>query len=713
MADQENMADQQGRAAAGKPPAKVMEARVPMPLGGMFSRSLDGWAIDKNWLDQIALNDDRVLLLEGYAPDLKLFDTLLDDDVAYSAFQQRRMDVISRPWEVEPGHRDSRSKAAADHLRDQINALNWDDVCHKMLHGVWYGYAVGEPVWEIGRDGLLRMQSVYVPNRAWFAYSNAGQLVMRSHDQPEGVPVPDRKFWHMRCGGSHDAQHYGVGLAHWCYWPIYFKKNVLKFWALFLEKFGMPTMLGEFPQAWENDDEKLNKLLAALAAVGVDSSVIVPEGAAVKAMEGTRSGSGASSYDDFVLRMNEALTRIILTQTMTSTAQSSGLGSQQAKVHENKGLAIAQSDSDLLHESFNNSIARWLTEWNFPGAAVPRVYRKLQNDDDLDTIADRDQKLWAMGWERTETSVAEVYGQGYQRRDMTPPPQLQGQPTDPQLPGGGEDQPKRLTDQRAKAALEFATRFAAHDPQPLYIQRKLLNGADLLKWARAQGFTILEPLDQLHVTQLYCRTPLDWFELASRLGWTSEKITVQAGGPRAVERLGDKGALVLMFGDWELEHRHRDLLEHGATHGHPTFWPHVTFSYDPDQQQDVDLDAVQPYRGELKFGPEIWEPLDDDGAPMPQAAVPTVTFAADQMDAIDRIVGALGRDAQAAVTAMVAPIREAVAQLGQNPDPEALRVALLEALERMPTDQLAGVLADPLVAVRAAEEAGLGADSVA
>jgi protein-disulfide isomerase-like protein with CxxC motif len=87
MADTETVIEQQDRAAAGKAPAKVMEARVPMPLGGMFSRSLDGWALDPNWLGQIALNDDRVLQLEGYAPDLRLFDNLLDDDVAMSAFQ--------------------------------------------------------------------------------------------------------------------------------------------------------------------------------------------------------------------------------------------------------------------------------------------------------------------------------------------------------------------------------------------------------------------------------------------------------------------------------------------------------------------------------------------------------------------------------------------------------------------------------------------------
>lgn len=725
MGQPEDLTRQQEIALAGKPPEREGDldgnGRQPKPLGGVWTRSLDGWGVDKRWMETIAMNPDKVLSLQGYTADLSLFDNLLDDDVVFSTFQQRRLDVISRDWIVEPGAEDAQSVAAADHLRDQLKELPWDEVCDKMLHSRWYGYGVCEAQWKIGDDGLLRLGGLFVPNRAWFGFTNEGALVLRTQEKPDGEPVPERKFWVIRSGGNHDALHYGTGLAHWAYWPVYFKKNGIKFWALFLEKFGMPTLVGKFPVGWEADESKIKSLLFALTAVGTDAAVAIPNDATVEPMEASRSGSGASSYLEFISTMNEALTRIVLTQTMTSTAGPAGLGSGQAQVHESKGLNIAQSDSDLLHESFNNSIAHWLTEWNFPGAATPRVYRKLTDDEDVDAIAERDTKLKALGWVRTEESFAEVYGDGYERapEPVLPPAMLGGRPGQP----GANDNPVP-----GRKALAFAAQFAALDEaRPLYISRKLLNPGDLLRWARAQGFTDLVDSSELHVTQVYCRKPVDWFAVASRAWWSApEKVEVVAGGPRSVLELGDDSVVVLRFASDELSGRFRSLTDTDsdgiayvgesaernplavAEHSFPTYAPHVTFA---NSAAGVDLAAVQPFTGELNFGPEIWEVIGDSEPLV--LDLPAVAFAAEQLDAVDVIVEALGRDATAAVKAMVAPIRAVLGGLDFAGDPEVLRVALLEAVEKMPTARFAEVIADPLLAVRAAEESGLGVDSVA
>jgi hypothetical protein len=187
---------------------------------------------------------------------------------------------------------------------------------------------------------------------------------------------------------------------------------------------------------------------------------------------------------------------------------------------------------------------------------------------------------------------------------------------------------------------------------------------------------------------------VDWFKLATDTYWNPEKIMVEKGGPRAVEALGDKGVIVLQFANYDLESRHRDFVQNGAQHSFPNYWPHVTFAANAD---GVDLDKVEPYRGKLQFGPELWEPLDDDGALV--LTTPVVEFAADQLDAIDRLTLAMSAQGTEAVAAMVAPIRASL--------------AMLQALESMDTAAFAAALADPLLAVRAAEEAGLGADAVA
>ncbi len=113
----------------------------------------------------------------------------------------------------------------------------------------------------------------------------------------------------------------------------------------------------------------------------------------------------------------------------------------------------------------------------------------------------------------------------------------------------------------------------------------------------------------MHVTVLYSRQPVDPMKMGET--WASEAdggLTVKPGGPRAVEMLGDD-AVVLLFAAWSLESRHREMVEAGGSHDFPEYQPHVTISY---SAEGIDLETVKPYTGELRFGPELFEPLDLD-----------------------------------------------------------------------------------------------------
>lgn len=147
-------------------------------------------------------------------------------------------------------------------------------------------------------------------------------------------------------------------------------------------------------------------------------------------------------------------------------------------------------------------------------------------------------------------------------------------------------------------------------PRTLYVRRNLLNGADLIAWAKGQGFETTLPEKQLHVTLIFSRTPVDW--LAMGQDWTGEasgEVVIQAGGPRIVEPLGPNGAVTLMFASSALSWRHEDFKRNGAASEWPDYQPHVTITW---RGGPPDLDQVEPYRGELRFGPEIFEEVDDE-----------------------------------------------------------------------------------------------------
>lgn len=148
-------------------------------------------------------------------------------------------------------------------------------------------------------------------------------------------------------------------------------------------------------------------------------------------------------------------------------------------------------------------------------------------------------------------------------------------------------------------------------PRTLYVQRKLLNADEFIRWAKAQGFETTTPADDLHVTIAFSRQKLDWMKAGSDWhGDADGKLIVPAGGARIVEPLGDKGAVVLLFNSSALAWRHEAIKEAGASWDWPEYQPHVTITYQaPD---GLDLSKVEPFRGALEFGPEIFAEVVED-----------------------------------------------------------------------------------------------------
>lgn len=193
---------------------------------------------------------------------------------------------------------------------------------------------------------------------------------------------------------------------------------------------------------------------------------------------------------------------------------------------------------------------------------------------------------------------------------------------DPNVPPEALMTPQEIAAAKAKAAqaandgsplriMDIA--LADGEPRSLYVSRKLLNADELIRWAKGQGFDTTQPASQMHVTVAFSRKPVDWMQIGE--DWSSDadgKIRVKPGGPRTVERLGDKGAVALMFRSDALEYRHQAIHsgDNGAQWDWPTYQPHVTISW--NVPADFDLAKVEPFNGPLVFGPEIFAEVVDD-----------------------------------------------------------------------------------------------------
>lgn len=368
----------------------------------------DGQDITRNYTKGLLTAYDRVLTGRG-GGDLKLYEEVHSDAEVKSVFLQRRNAVIQATWQVDAASESKLDQDAAEFLRVQLNTIGWDNVTDLMLYGVFYGFSVAEILWKVD-GGKLGWKAIKVRNRRRFRFNTEGELrLLTKSSYADGIPAAAPYFWHFATGSDNHDEPYGMGLGHWLYWPVLFKRNGLKFWLTFLEKFGMPTAVGKYnPNA--NAQER-KKLLQATQAIQADSGIIIPQDMTLELLEAARSGS--ADYKTLHETMNEAIAKVVLGQTMTSQ---DGSSESQARVHMDVRQDIVKSDADLVCESFNLGPVKWLTEFNFPGAGLPRVYRMLEEEEDLDKRADTDTKVQKLGFKPGLQYVKETYGEHWEEK---------------------------------------------------------------------------------------------------------------------------------------------------------------------------------------------------------------------------------------------------------------------------------------------------------
>lgn len=397
------------------------------PIFDEIARDDHGQLMTQAYTNLLIENPDSVLRARG-GPDFKVYDELLRDDQVKSCFQQRRAGLTSATWLVEPASEDPQDTSAAEFLQEQLERIGWDAVSDKMLYGLFYGFAVGEAMYRITEENLIGLDSIKVRNRARFRWSTKLELMkMDDIKHPQGLVMPERKFWTYCAGASHDDNPYGQGLAHSLYWPVFFKRNGIKFWLVFLEKFGMPTGTVKLPDGQIDNPTEIAKAKAVLASIQQDSGIVIPDSMTVELLEAARSGT--ADYSTLEERMNAAISKVILSQTMTTD---DGSSLSQAQVHDGVRREVIDSDADILNDSFRCTIGTWLTEWNFPGAKVPHLKRNTEPEEDLSDRAERDGKIYNLGFEPTEDYITETYGEGWVKREAQPiPDQLMNDGTGP------------------------------------------------------------------------------------------------------------------------------------------------------------------------------------------------------------------------------------------------------------------------------------------
>ena len=346
--------------------------------------------IFRDYLGNIQSNPDKVLKSESGGKGIEIYEDLLRDPKVGSTLQTRRLAVVGKEWEVIPASEKRQDVKIAEHVKEVLLNFNYDAARKALLSGIVPGFKPGEVMWEYS-EGDIWIKDIIGRSARRFVFDLKNNMRMITfQNMIDGEELPDKKFIIFR-NVSDNGSPYGDGLGRMLYWPVWFKKNAIKFWMIFADKFGSPTAIGKYPPGTTKDEQ--DKLLDAIAAIQQESAVKIPNTMVIELLEAARQGT-VNTYETLCNFMNSDIAQVMLGHTGSSVSTPGKLGSEDAALDVKD--EYVKADADALCECQNNSLIKWIVDYNFPGVSrngYPKVWIRVEDEKDLKPLVDRDKIL--------------------------------------------------------------------------------------------------------------------------------------------------------------------------------------------------------------------------------------------------------------------------------------------------------------------------------
>lgn len=346
-------------------------------------------------------NPDPVLRKAG--KEISVYSEIKTDSHVKACVRSRKAGAKSMLWDIDRGKAQSKHAKFIKSVFDQLPIYQ---IVDDILEAPLFGYKPLEVYWAkqtVGQRECVIPTKIKGKPVDWFVFSDNGELLFRSKEHYLGEIVPDKKFLLPRQEAT-DDNPYGFPDLSLCFWYYTFKKGGLRFWLQFIEKYGMPFLIGKTPRGTAPEENA--ELLQTLEDMIQDAVAVIPDDGSVELVESSKATS-SQVYKEFLYFLNSEVSKAILGQTLTTEIQDKGTYGA-AKVHLEVRDDIIQSDVKLVEETFNTLI-EWIIELNFGTVnEVPKFIMFREGDVDLN-LAQRDKIITEMGFTFSQEYMTRAY----------------------------------------------------------------------------------------------------------------------------------------------------------------------------------------------------------------------------------------------------------------------------------------------------------------
>lgn len=363
--------------------------------------------IHYSWLGQLP-DPDPILRKRG--DDVRILNDLLAEEQVMTAITSRKNRVLNSQEygfsiaTFKGGNADEITKLVHNRLTKDLERLNMRSLISAILDAPFFGLVPLEIIWE-AKDSWWSIKDIIAKPYYWFAFDENNQPFFKGdyYGTIKKEYLPTGKFIFVTHNATYDNP-YGIRLLSRCLWPVTFKHGGLQFYAKFIEKYGVPFVIGKASAGATREEKAL--IASNLARMVEDAVAVIPKGAEVDLI--TPPSSTTSMHEDFLSRQDRAISKILMGQTLTLEMEGKNNSQAAATTHQDVANDIAKADKSLVCDAMNE--IAWIYTILNVGENIPAPLFSFIETKNLQERALLDKELYALGVRFNHQHFVDEYG---------------------------------------------------------------------------------------------------------------------------------------------------------------------------------------------------------------------------------------------------------------------------------------------------------------
>lgn len=335
-------------------------------------------------------NPDDIYQKRG---DYSIYEDMMKDDQVSVAMQIKKDLVLGSGWEIlcEDENQEHIKKDLETAFNEDFDG-SFDDAIMEILSAYEFGFSVTEKQFKKRSDGSLTLNKLKTRDpMPWLFHQDEYGNITRYEQQGTKADFRDidRNALIHFINNPRFNNPYGTSDLRAAYMAYFIKTQIVRFYAIYLEKAASPVPVGKFDKEVSTQEDVL-KVYNLLKKLQTSTAMTIPKDIEIQFLEAKSNGEafikGVGLFNMFIGRAL-FVPDLLGFQGNETGGGSLALGKEQIKIFLKHILRRRNSIENLI----NNHLVKPIVTWNYGKIENFPKFKLKEIDDD---VAERNAKLW-------------------------------------------------------------------------------------------------------------------------------------------------------------------------------------------------------------------------------------------------------------------------------------------------------------------------------